>query len=730
MNTTKVFVFLILSSAPIYAEIIIDGSLSGNGQQVTIPPKPVPNPTPPGTLNRYTIDDSLGKKDGSNLFHSFSTFNVYKGEQAYFTNSAEATHIFARVTGGELSTINGTISTKNPANLWLMNPAGWLIGKGAKLDVQGAFHLTSANGIGFGDGSMFFADPESNSKLSAAPPIDYQFNGSTQGTITLEGSEVLLPSDEAVLEMPEEKNITLLGGNITMKNFNLHAPGGRVVLASNSGVGKWKIENNGLTQVKGKGGIIDISHKNPKIIGSHFSISSSGDNSISDADRMFSSGGIQLTAKEINLTNASIAGEAWNNIPAANTVLHASKITLTKSLISTDAKGNQNAGVLKITGNDLNLDGSRIKSNTTSEEGLESGTGGKMHIDLQGNLELKNGSKITSIAIGNHGGDIDVNANNISINGISSINVATQSKNAGNAGDLTITTKQLLLTNDSSLNSSAELEGSNGNGGDIQITADKITLKHHSLISSDNAKNSSGHAGDIRIKTDNLFLIKDSEISADAKGSGTTGTIILNGNLTNNMGTLMLDHSKIITSAAEVGSGGNIKVDTKRLVMNGGFIQANAIGENSKGGEITLNAGVTLASQGKILDNNNDERQEFNPNSSVNVIQAVADKGINGPVTLNTDEINIAGQLAKIDSNFAVRQPISHDPCSIARNKQTSSLIQKGQGGLPSNAGNNIHLPLHRYRSKETEKPHAELTPANKKPSTHSTPDLCKKRKK
>ena len=655
-NYLETLLFLVFFSIPLSAEITVDGSLGGSQQQILGP--------------NYAIEENLGQREGHNLFHSFSTFNINTNEQAEFVTHSATNNIFARVTGGNFSTIDGIISTNSTANLWLMNPAGWVIGKNAQLNVQGAFHLSSAHGIGFDHGDMFFADPMSESVLSAKAPIDYQFNQDTQAKITL---------DHADLVMSENQDITLLGGDISMQNSTIDAPGGQVVLASNSGEGQWKINSDGLAQIKGNAGNIDIIHDTQTNI-----LSPSIRNS--DAEAGISNGGIQLTANKIQLTNATIFGEASNNTPAGNTLLHAPIIRLTDSSIISEVKGNKNAGLIEITGHDLFLDRSIISSDTRIDT---SGHGGNIHIKLQGNIALT-GSEITSTVLGNAesiGGNIDLDAKNISINQNSSITVATQSN--GHAGNLSIEAKQIHLNNGGTLDSSTSF--GYGAGGEIMIDAD------------------------------NIFITKQGLISSASNGEGLAGNIIIK------RGDLLVSHSKIETSS-QLGNGGNIEINTGTLVMNGGFIQANAPAQNAQGGKITVNANQTLASQGKILSDNN-ERHQFNPKSSLNVIQAAAPDGVSGQVNLNTVEINIAGQLAKVDSNFTVRQPIAHDPCSVARNKQTSSLIQKGQGGLPSNAGDNIHLPLHRYRSKELPKPQTKLAPANKKIPPHSTPDLCKKRK-
>ena len=57
----------------------------------------------------YVISDDLGVTVGGNLFHSFLEFSLFFGETATFTGPDSIDNILARVTGGNISTINGTI---------------------------------------------------------------------------------------------------------------------------------------------------------------------------------------------------------------------------------------------------------------------------------------------------------------------------------------------------------------------------------------------------------------------------------------------------------------------------------------------------------------------------------------------------------------------------------------------------------------------------------------------
>ncbi len=85
----------------------------------------------------------------ANLSHSFGNSSVGPGDIANFLNNTglPTSNIFGRVTGGNISNIFGTIQTSGfgNANLFLMNPAGFLFGPNATVNVGGMMAFTTAS---------------------------------------------------------------------------------------------------------------------------------------------------------------------------------------------------------------------------------------------------------------------------------------------------------------------------------------------------------------------------------------------------------------------------------------------------------------------------------------------------------------------------------------------------------------------------------------------------------
>lgn len=177
----------------------------------------------------YDITGGTRPGNGPNLFHSFGDFNVPNNNIANFLNDSglATSNILGRVTGGNISNIFGTIQTSGfgNANLFLMNPAGFLFGPTATVNVGGMMTFTSANSLNLADGVRFNANPTASADLllSTAPVAAFDFLGSNPGAISVQGSQ---------LSVAEGAGISLVGGNITVQAGTLTALSGDVTLVS------------------------------------------------------------------------------------------------------------------------------------------------------------------------------------------------------------------------------------------------------------------------------------------------------------------------------------------------------------------------------------------------------------------------------------------------------------------------------------------------------------------
>jgi filamentous hemagglutinin family protein len=139
--------------------------------------------TQSGTI--HTITGGTRPGEGPNLFHSFDRFSVGTGDTARFDGPTGITNILSRVTGGQLSVIDGRLQSTIPgANLYLLNPSGVLFGPQARLEVGGSFHVSTADFLRFADGANFSAHLGQESVLTVALPTAFGFLGNNGSEAT------------------------------------------------------------------------------------------------------------------------------------------------------------------------------------------------------------------------------------------------------------------------------------------------------------------------------------------------------------------------------------------------------------------------------------------------------------------------------------------------------------------------------------------------------------------
>src|SRR5256885_9419315 len=168
--------------------LILNASDATYGQVATnITPSGL-NTTVTQAANLYNITGGTRPGNGPNLFHSFGNFSVGSGDIGNFLNTNVngplTSNILGRVTGGNISNIYGTIQTTGfgNANLFLVNPSGFVFGPHGSLNVTGSVSFTTAQYLRLFDGVIsanFYANPANyglaNSVLATAAVVDFRF---------------------------------------------------------------------------------------------------------------------------------------------------------------------------------------------------------------------------------------------------------------------------------------------------------------------------------------------------------------------------------------------------------------------------------------------------------------------------------------------------------------------------------------------------------------------------
>ena len=419
---------------------------SGLNTQVTL------SPTPPAGKTQYDITGGTRPGGGPNLFHSFGNFNVPNNNIANFLNSGSidpaepnailpsglpTSDILGRINGGNPSSIFGMIQTNGPggfptANLFLMNPNGFLFGPNATISVGGMVTFTTADYPRHTDNTQFnaVAGP-ADALLTAAPIAAFGFLGNNPASIAITGSQ---------LTAAEGTGISLVGGNITIQSGTLSAPSGQTNLVS---VGP---------------------PLNPTV-GAEVVLSGSGQSATLTPTGFGSLG-------QIGLTNNSTLRTSGN--PSGTVFIRGGQLTMVDALIVSNTLGSVNGPATSV---DIGIDGTVAISGNFGLFSTTEGSGNAGAISLQvGKLTLTGGAiNASSIAPGTgNGGNVTVTAtDSVTISGSG---IITQTNGSGNAGSIDVQAPRVLLTGGGTISASAPTP-TTGNGGNVTVTAtDSVTI--------------------------------------------------------------------------------------------------------------------------------------------------------------------------------------------------------------------------------------------------------------
>ena len=586
-------------------------------------------------VGKVQYDITGGTRVGTNLFHSFDHFSVPTNNIANFLNTPVngdlpvTSNILGRVTGANPSSIFGTIQTSNfsNANLFLMNPAGFLFGPNAAVNVGGLVAFTSADYLKLTDDTRFNAIPNAaaDALLTSLPVAAFGFLGSNPEALTLQGSQ---------FRATEGTGISLIGGNIsiqsgtpdsgTMQPAQLVALGGQINLVSVASSGEVSaadfMPTSGMTMGDinlSQGTTLDVSGNaagTVRIRGGQFAIA---DATIT-ADTGNASGA--PTAVDINFTGSvsisntrgapAITARTTGTGDAGEVRIASDNLKTTSSfdspfpfaLIDTHTSGSGKGGDVSIT-TPGNLDATGMGIFNTmyfidsGTMGLARGTAGSATITAR-NVQLMRSSINTGDFIAQQNGqDSSGSGGNVIITAdtfhMTNSAIATDSSGGGKAGGLSVSARDVQINefsflqqlgingtgtmvinaNEFSMRESGQIVSGTAlkPGGGVTITANTVELKNGSTIQSQTFGD--GPAGDIRITATNRFTLSDDLTLLGAAGTRPSGLY------TNSLGGL-----------GDGGNAGAIVVTTPQLVMTGGARIDTTTQTNGHGGDVTITA--------------------------------------------------------------------------------------------------------------------------------------------
>ena len=619
-----------------------------------------------------------GIQAGNNLFHSFQEFSLETNAVANFEHGLDISNIFSRVTGGNISQINGSIQTQGNANLFLLNPAGIIFGANAQLNVGGSFIASTADRVIFADGIEFSAvTPEAQPILTIATPIGLQYGTGTSGEIAVLPNANREANDPSVgLSIRSGNTLALLGGDVSLARNSLNGIGsnieigsikaGRVNLqpvdrgwqfdyAPTQELGQIELSNRALINSSG-----EVNLRGKTI---NFS-TSSGIRNFTDFNG--TGGAIGLEAREsINLDSSFLftqVGQIRSNLEQAiagmggDILIKAPQISFTNGTVisagtlSTGAGGNITLEALETIELSSAL-GSNPSIISTSTQG--SGDGGKIEVNT-GRLFIYDGSQIQAIAGEGAGGEIIVNASeSIAISGTGIL------RSQDSPGSFTETVLASGFVASSGIAGLPLAERPQGESGSLVINTPELIIEDSATVSVSNY--GLANAGNIEINALNLNLNTRGEITANT-ASGKGGSITITAE-----DSIILNNARAISTTAEQsGDGGNIFVEADNLVLlESDSISANA--QQGSGGNININT------QGLFTD----------PDSSITASSEIETKA--GTIKIDTLDINSRLQMDYKEYSPLVAEDYIYTGCGAGEDYAKNSFRNIGRGGIPSN---------------------------------------------
>jgi filamentous hemagglutinin family protein len=461
----------VLPFSQVSAEITLDGTMGAAG--------PLAGPN-------FTIADTDGTTQGTNLFHSFSVFNINSTESATFTGPAGLDNVISRVTGGTASSIDGLFrSTVPSADVYFINPAGVVFGQNATLDVPGAFHTSSADELRFTDSNVFSASNPPATVLTAAAPAAFGFLGANPAGITF---------NDSALSVPTGQTLSLVGGDVTIAGTDRNRPSPQLEAASG---------RINLVSVGASGGVT--------IAGGEL-----------DAGGFAAYG--EITVAESRL--------AVSGSPSGAVYIEGGNIVVDSSHIRADNSGPADGGGITFKGKDvlIRFDENRLRSDQTQPrieiDNFDSGRGGD--IDIQADsLTLENGVRVIAYTGGSgRGGDLNITVDRFEAS--STGTAFTETDGTGRGGDVTLAASTVLVIGElGALPTGISADtGGDGAGGDVLVRADDVELVEAGFIDAFAFQGSTGKGGDVTVVATNSVEIRNgSAIQSAALGSGDSGDV-------------------------------------------------------------------------------------------------------------------------------------------------------------------------------------------------------------
>ncbi|EJF9230742.1 filamentous hemagglutinin N-terminal domain-containing protein, partial [Salmonella enterica] len=504
--------------------------------------------------NQMTVNQNT-----QGMVTNWNSFDIGKNHTVQFVQPGSSAVALNRVTGGHESQILGTL--KANGQVMLINPAGVMFGKGAKVNTAGL--VASTKNI-------------SNEDFMAGR---YTFSGGSQP-----GAEIV---NQGSLTTTKGGYIVLAADRVRNQG-EIHTPGGRVVLAAADRV-TLQLDNTGLTAVSVNGSVVNALAENRGLIsatngqvyltargkdmllntvvnnsgtveakglserGGEIVLDGGDSGVVSQSGMLLADsdsgrgGKITLEGQNIHLAGGSLisatgetgggevyVGGGWQGKDSS--IRHASKVVMDKTaVIDVSAKARGQGGTAVLWSDDY----TNFRGTILARGGLQGGDGGRVETSSHHNLQAF--------------GDVDASAVK------------------GNAGEWLLDPFDITV-----VSGSTDTDVNEGSGNDGIFTPDTGT----SQVSNGTINNRLNSGTNVTIKT-----------AKENSGSTQWGNITVNADIS---------HTATNNVSLTLEADGNINITNHSITSTTGKLDVNLLGAGSHDGTITLNNATVSSNGGNI----------------------------------------------------------------------------------------------------------------------------------
>lgn len=386
-----------------------------------------------------------------------------------------------------------------------------------------------------------------------------------------------------------------------------------------------------------------------------------------DNESLFKTGGITVTlSNNLEVAGSVVTAFSVSAAPAGDITLTAKDIVVTQgSIINNAAFASGSGGHLKIVTDTLQVtDGAQLSSGSTNAP------------DRGRLLDLVKGTKLTG-----EGGDITIQAlgptGSVIIDGQGS-GIFANTERTGVGGSINLSAKSLTIQNGGTISASTTGTDSRAVGGSIDVRAtNQVTLTNgasitaSSIVDPKTPNSGVSNAGNISINAgQQLEMTNGSSITTTTESPQANG-----GNIDiRAIDRIRLVDSMISTSVkGSEGSGGNIFIDPKVVILQGSDVTAKAVG--GAGGNITFVTPLFLA-------------------DSASTVSASSERGPSGTVIIQSPTANLSGAVGQLVSKTSPPQVLLQNRCVALAGGEQSTFILAGRDSLPAEPGGWLSSPV------------------------------------